>query len=137
MAVKMRAGFSVMEALVAIAIIAIAMIPLFELQRSLAQSTARLQTTTERLDIEASALAFLQVVDPLAEPSGSLEIGAWTLIWDSQLIATEANADGYLGAGLYSVYLYDIEAELARGSTQYEFTIRRLAWRQTRNPFDF
>jgi hypothetical protein len=133
----MRAGFSIMEALVAIAIIAIATIPLFELQRSLARSTARLQTTTERLDVEASALSFLQVVDPIAQPTGRLEIGAWNLAWAAEPIATEINADGYLGPGIYSIYLYEIEAELTRGSIQRTFTVRRLAWQQSRNPLDF
>ena len=137
MATRIRPGFSVMEALVAIAIIAITMIPLFELQRSLSQSTARLQTTAERLDVEASALAFLQVVDPVAQPTGRLEIGAWTLDWDSQLVSMEADGDGYLGPGLYSIYLYDIEAQLTRGGSQQNLVIRRVAWLQTRNPLDF
>lgn len=137
MAVRTRPGFSVMEALAAIAIIAITMIPLFELQRSLSQSTARLQVTAERLDVEASALAFLQVIDPVAEPTGRLEIGAWTLSWESQLVAMEADADGYLGPGLYSIYLYDIDAQLTRGDSQQDLVIRRVAWRQTRNPLDF
>ncbi|MHA6288825.1 hypothetical protein [Maricaulis sp. CAU 1757] len=132
-----RDGFSVMEALVAIAVIAAAMIPLFELQRSLANSTARLQATAARLDVEASALAYLQAIDPIGQPEGELVISEWTLTWQSELIASEPFADGYLGAGLYDISLYQINAELTLGEVSRPISLRRVAWLQSRSPLDF
>lgn len=129
-----RAGFSIMETLVAIALLAIAVIPLYALNQTLAQSAARLQTTTALLEAEESALAYLQAIDPVLEPEGELVLGEWRLSWTTQPVAIEQNADGYLGPGLYSVGLYEISATLERGERRRSFTLRRVSWVQSRDP---
>lgn len=130
-----RAGFSIMETLVSVALLSIAIIPLYTLQQTLAQSAARLQETTERVEAQESAIAYLETLDIYASPEGQTELGEWTLSWTSQVIAFEENADGYLGPGLYSIGLFEISARLERGTQQYDYTVRRVGWLQTRSGF--
>jgi general secretion pathway protein I len=134
--VKSRPGFSVMETLVSVALLAIAVIPLYALQQTLADSAARLQTTAAALEAEESALALLQAIDPIAEPDGEMMLGEWRLTWTSTKLAYEANADGFYGQGLYAIGLYEIEARLERNGAEREFTLRRVGWVRLRDPLD-
>jgi general secretion pathway protein I len=130
-------GFSILEALVAIAVLAATLLPLYHMQSTLADAAYRAEGLRAAIEAESNALAYLQLVDPLEEPDGETEIGGWTLSWTSQLLANEENADGYMGGRLYSVWLYEVEATLSRGSRERELTVRRLVWRRTGNPLPF
>lgn len=130
-------GFSILEALVAIAVLAATLLPLYRMQSTLADAAYRAEGLRAAIEAESNALAYLQLVDPLDEPDGDVEIGGWTLSWTSQLLANEENADGYLGGGLYSVWLYEVEATLSRGDRERELTVRRLVSRRTGNPLPY
>ena len=132
-----RPGFSVMETLVAVALLAIAIIPLYAFQQTLANTSARLQTASALLDAQESALAVLQSVDLIAQPSGEMDLGEWRLSWQSRELASEQPADGFLGSSIWGVGLYEVEATLERGSSRHDFQIRRVAWVQVRDPSQF
>jgi general secretion pathway protein I len=132
--IKVRPGFSVMETLVAVALLAIAVIPLYAFQQALADSAARLQTTAMALEAEESALALLQAIDPIAEPEGEMMLGEWRLTWTSTELAYNPDAEGVFGRGLYAIGLYEIRAELERNGTVRSFTLRRVGWRRVRDP---
>ena len=82
--IRTRPGFSVMETLVAVALLAIAILPLYAFQQTLADTAARLQTASALLDAQESALAVLQTIDPIAEPQGEMDLGEWRLSWESR-----------------------------------------------------
>lgn len=126
-----------METLVAVALLAIAIIPLYAFQQTLANTAARLQTASALLDAQESALAVLQTIDPITEPEGEMELGVWTLRWSSRELASESPADGFRGASIWAVGLFEIDAVLDNGRTQHQFTLRRVGWRQVRDPLDF
>jgi Tfp pilus assembly protein PilV len=135
--IRTRPGFSVMETLVAVALLAIAIIPLYAFQQTLANTAARLQTASDLLDAQESALAVLQTIDPIAQPSGDMQLGDWRLSWESRELASESPADGYLGVSIWRVALFEINATLERENTQRNFTIRRVGWVQVRDPTGF
>lgn len=135
--IRTRPGFSVMETLVAVALLAIAIIPLYAFQQTLANTAARLQTASDLLDAQESALAVLQTIDPIAEPSGDMQLGDWRLSWESRELASERPADGYLGSSIWGVGLYEVQATLERGETRRDLTIRRVGWVQVRDPTRF
>ncbi|WP_306017371.1 hypothetical protein [Oceanicaulis sp. MMSF_3324] len=126
-----------METLVAIALLAIAVIPLYAFQQTLANTAARLQTASELLDAQESALAVLQTIDPIAQPSGEMDLGEWRLSWQSRELASERPADGFLGNSIWGVGLYEIDATLERGDTRHEIRFRRTGWVQVRDPVRF
>ncbi len=135
--IRTRPGFSIMETLVAIALLAIAVIPLYAFQQTLANTAARLQTASELLDAQESALAVLQTIDPIAQPSGEMDLGEWRLSWQSRELASERPADGFLGNSIWGVGLYEIDATLERGDTRHEIRFRRTGWVQVRDPVRF
>jgi len=126
-----------METLVAIALLALAIIPLYSFQQTLADSAARLQGAAAALEAEESALAYLQAIDPIAEPEGEFLLGEWRLSWSSREIASEAPANGYLGSSYYRISLVEISAKLEKDSLERTFILRRVAWVQIIDPFSF
>ena len=132
-----RPGFSIMETLVAVALLAIAIIPIYAFQQTLANTAARLQTASALLDAQESALAVLESIDPLAEPEGVMDLGDWRLSWQSRELASERPADGYLGTSIWGVALYEIDATLVRNETRHTFTIRRVGWVLVQDPTPF
>ncbi len=135
--IRTRPGFSVMETLVAVALLAIAILPLYAFQQTLADTAARLQTASALLDAQESALAVLQTIDPIAEPQGEMDLGEWRLSWESRELVSEQPADGYLGSSIWGVGLYEINATLERGETRQEMSFRRVAWVQVVEPARF
>ncbi|HBU63415.1 MAG: hypothetical protein CMH91_13190 [Oceanicaulis sp.] len=135
--IRTRPGFSVMETLVAVALLAIAILPLYAFQQTLADTAARLQTASALLDAQESALAVLQTIDPIAEPQGEMDLGEWRLSWESRELVSEQPADGYLGSSIWGVGLYEINATLERGETRHEMNFRRVAWVQVVEPARF
>lgn len=134
---RTRPGFSVMETLVAVALLAIAVIPLYAFQQTLAGTAVRLQNASDLLDAQESALAVLQTIDPHSEPQGEMDLGDWQLSWSARELASEHPADGYLGSSIWGVGLYEINATLERGETRHDMSFRRVGWVQVRDPARF
>ena len=121
-------GFSTLEALVAIAILGIALVPLLSFQGQLTSGSLRLEARAQRLAAEQVAYDYLGLIDYSKQATGTLEIGdGWVLSWSSQ-------PEGPLqpvryGAGLSSRYSYqvlDISATISKdeqGSVSLQRTI--------------
>lgn len=132
-----RDGFSVMETLVAMALLAIAVIPLYALLQTLADGAARIESTSQMLGVEESALAILETFDPMAEPEGEQMLGDWRLSWTSELIASESPATGYMGSSIYQLSLFDVTATLQQGARVRTIELRRVGWVQVTDPLTF
>lgn len=129
-----RDGFSVVEVLASVALIAIAIIPLYQLQRTLSDAAIRLERAQEILEIQNSALAFLNTVNPAEAPEGATPIGDWQMSWTSEQLAFEPDAEGFQGQSNYAIGLYEITVVLQREDTRREFNIRKVGWILIRNP---
>lgn len=129
-----RPGFSVMEALVSIAILAIALIPLYQLQRTLADASFRLDWSLERSSLKSSATAYLAALNPAEQPSGTVDFGAWSLAWSSTLLNEEAAPQGPSGFSNFALGLYRIEARVSAQQGEFLFTVDQVGWRLVRDP---
>lgn len=84
MRARAETGFSTLEVIAAVAIIAIALVPIATLQIQLARSQARLAETHEQTTAVQNALAMLREVNPMTEPNGQRGLGGQTtLTWSS------------------------------------------------------
>lgn len=129
-------GFTLLEAVVALAILAAAGLALFA---AISQSVQMLGRAERAREIDAAmrnVLAVLEDIDPMQAPSGERRIGSFELRWRAEPIEpVRDNATGYLQPGLYEVGLYRLELQLWRGSTlEHETQVRRAGFRQVREP---
>lgn len=129
-------GFSLLEAVVALAILAAAGMALFASISQSIQMLARAETARTQDAALRDALAVIEQVNPMEEPSGEESLGQYALRWESTLVEPELDgATGHLQLGLYRLGLYEVRVELVLdGSPVREAIVRRTGFRQVRVP---
>ena len=69
-----RAGFSLIEALVALAIASVCLLAIFGLQQQLARSQVRYEVAQARAQTRRNILALVRDLNPAAQPAGAVEL---------------------------------------------------------------
>lgn len=128
------AGFSLIEALVALAIAAMALAAVFTLQRQLAEGEQRHTRTLQLVTLQKNALALTRDLNPTAEPTGAVQLaGGQTVRWTSQpLTPPRTNTSLPAGEGAFEVRLYRVRVDIADSSGRRlgGLDIDRVGWRR-------
>ena len=129
-------GFTLLEAIVALAILSAGGMALFAAMTQSVQMVNRAEQAREDDTALRNAMSWLEQVNPMQAPDGSMPLGEYELRWTSRLVEpVRPGATGYLEPGLYDVGLYELELQLWRGDTlRRELPVRRVGWRQARQP---
>lgn len=129
-------GFSLLEAIVALAILASVGMALFAAMNQSLSMVARAEKVRERESALRNAVAWIQVVNPAQQPRGEHELGDLRLRWTSEPVEPPRDAaTGHERAGLYRVGLYKMRLELDRdGQPLAEIELRRVGYEQVREP---
>jgi type II secretory pathway component PulJ len=133
-----REGFSLIEALVALAVASMALIAIFALQQQLAQGQLRHQRALELVRLQRNALALTDELNPTLQPAGELVMaGGQRLRWTSRPLTaprTQLDIGANAGEGRYELRLYRVEAQILdpRGRYLGSLGFDRLGWRPLR-----
>jgi general secretion pathway protein I len=124
-------GFSVLEAIIAIAILAIAFLPLLGLQTQMTRTTLALERNTQLMEAKRSALAYIQALNPMRDPQGNLDLGHAQMHWNAVQISQERPAMKMGGTkGRFMVALYDVEVTLTFDTQRTQnFSVHATGWR--------
>lgn len=127
-------GFSLLEAIVALTILATAGLALFAAMNQSVQMVSRAEKSREADSALRNAMAWMETVNPAQTPEGEQKLGEVTLRWTSEPVEEPRDAmTGYLQAGLYRVGLYQVRLELLRdGRPMAETSMRRVGYVQVR-----
>ena len=129
---KRVAGFSLLEALVALAIAALCLIPLMSLQRTYVDGQRRHEAALQRAEIQKNALVILRQINPTDEPQGQAVMAPdLTLSWTATEISDLKTSTGFpSGDGQYQVQLYRLDASVSRGDRKVvpDFSVERVGW---------
>lgn len=114
MRAKRESGFSTLEVIAAVAIIAIALVPIATLQIQLTRSQARLaEAHTESTDVH-NAMALLRDINPMAAPSGARRLDHQsTLTWTSAAASPRRQSTTPPG---FEVQLYRVSGVIQRAN---------------------
>ncbi|MBS0226981.1 MAG: hypothetical protein JSS25_11645 [Proteobacteria bacterium] len=136
MRAERNAGFALLEAIVALAILAAAGLALFAALTQSLRMVDRADSARERVQLMRNALAMIDTINPMERESGSAEIGEYTLTWHATpLEPPQDGANGTLAPGLYLVGLYKVDCKLTlRGARVQDFSVRQAGYRQVRQP---
>ena len=128
-----QAGFSLLESLVAIALIAAALLPLLALQGQLTRTVLAVERAGIGAEDMTSALSFLRTLNPTMKPQGSEPLGDAVLSWTARPVSEERPVLDQGGApGRFMMQLYDVDAAIDYDDgRRFEFTVRALGWRAT------
>lgn len=130
-----KTGDGLLEALAALAILAVALASLLDVEQQFARSARQRLGMIATADLERSALVLLRDLNPESEPQGGASLGpASRLVWTSTpLSAFHPNTNGLTGVGAFEVRLYRVDARIldAQGRQVTRFRIDRPGWRRT------
>ena len=130
-------GFSLLEAIVAMVLISVAGLALFSWINTSFISLNRTQEANARAAAETNALQFLQTVNPMAKPVGSIMLGKLKLDWRAKLLTEpRLNLTDSEAPGPFTVALYAVEAtfEELPEVPSTPFSVRLIGY--DRVPFD-
>jgi general secretion pathway protein I len=127
-----QSGFSLLEALVAIAIVALALAPILNLQAELARDAARQNTMALEATATQNALALLSTINPMTNREGQVRTGAMQVRWraSAQSTPVRSTLQG-AGEGAFMVQQFQTEVVIYRedGARLTGFTVEQLGWR--------
>ncbi len=125
----LQAGFSVVEALVAVAIMAVAILPLATLQGQVSRTAGRWQQMQLSLAAERSAMAMLRDLNLMEAPEGALDLGGGRVLrWQARPISSAVATN----SGEFSVVLYAVEAQVTDDHDREiaKFSVDQVGWRR-------
>ena len=134
----MKRGFSLIEALVALFIAAMALAGVLELQRQLADGQQRYERALMVAGLQRDAIALLTEVNPTATPQGTATLTAGRSVrWTSTARAEPVLNTGEIRTGRrFEMRLYRVEATVLDrdGSALGFLAFDRVGWRKLEAP---
>ena len=125
-------GFSLLEAIVALILIATTGMALFSWINTNLITLHHVQQTQQRHEAIRNALAFIDTINPLEKPQGEESVGLYIFRWEAYAVRLPKD-----GKGLYQLGLYDTEVEVFSDKELLaRFTLRQVGFKQVRQPFD-
>jgi len=123
-----RSGFSLIEVVVAMVLIASVGMGLYAWINTNLISLNRVQAHNERREAVLNALAFMEQINPMETPSGEATLGAYNIHWEAQLV--EPAQDG-VGASGHRLGLYNTRVRLAKeGAEETMFRLRQVGYQK-------
>lgn len=132
-------GFTLLEAIVALAVIALALIPLVTYIAQAADGLYRAAESNDRSLAMQGALALMDPVNPMAEPQGQLPLDdKISMAWSSD-VAVNPNSGVLVGGGLsnFKVGFYVVHVTLSRpeASPWFSFDLRKVGYQRLNGGF--
>lgn len=134
MARRTNAGFSLLEALVALVILAGVGMALFELLIVQIRGLDHVNRVTASELAKRNALAYIEHINPMLRPQGSVGFEDYAIRWTSEAIFPLRDSVAHpAGTGLYQVGLYRLDVVIEQGRERIaDFTVRQVGYQQVR-----
>lgn len=133
---RRQAGFTLLEALVALTLVASTGLALMAWINTSLQAVSRLQERDAEAQLKLAAVQLIQTVNPSLRPEGELRIGTVELRWRSKPAGPATVSAGFGGAGVgqYTMQLFEADVLARDADTAVEVTFRAtlLGYRNTR-----
>ncbi len=130
------AGFTLLEAIVALTVMALALIPLITFIAQSADQLTRAAEVNERSLTAQSVIALMEPVNPMAEPEGSLPLDDEVEVsWRAEAIAPPSEG-AILGTLLngYRIGFYGVTVAVSRNREPwFDFTMRKVGYQNMRS----
>lgn len=127
-------GFTLLEAIVALVLLASTGIALLSWINTNLMSLQRVQQAQQRQQAIQNALVFMETINPLEKPQGKETIGIYQIDWN--VTAIELPKDGVTSIGgisLFQVGLYETEVKvMVKKDLLAQFTLRQTGYKQVR-----
>lgn len=117
-------GFTLIEAIVALVLIATTGMALFSWINSNIMTLNRVQLTNAENAATSNILDYMNTVNPMATPDGTARLGAYSIDWKSVAIVDLRDGAGYpYGVSLYQFGLYQTKITIKKTSGEFWFAL--------------
>jgi general secretion pathway protein I len=132
---RKQQGFTLIEAIVAMVLIATTGMALFSWINSNIITLSRVQDINATNTATANALEYLNTINPWATPEGKTELGPYQMNWKA--IATTETRDGVAypySIGLYQINMYQTKVSLQKpdGQFWFAFELQQVGYKKVR-----
>lgn len=128
------AGFTLLEAIVAMVVMATSLLALYGWLSSSTIGLNRAQAQTRAVGDARSALALVETINPMSEPTGERELPPLRVRWRSTPVAERRPGLSRIGMTTqFDFILYQVEVEVLRdGEPVRDFSFRKAGWEVVR-----
>lgn len=129
-------GFTLLEAIVALVLVATVGMALLNWLNTLLTSVNSMQQAQRRTEATRNALALLDQINPMLTPTGQREVGIYTFRWQAEPLRPALDGVNNLGAqGLYKLNLYQTQLDvLYQNQLVTRLSLRQVGYEQVRLP---
>ena len=114
---RRAAGFSLLETVVAMAVLSVAGMALFGLFNSSLIALTRADDVSAQVPVVRRAVAILSTIDPDKQQQGNFVMGDHEVAWTATLVEPKREGQGALGGrGPYRLGLYELEFRISHGN---------------------
>jgi len=129
---RLRRGFTLIEAIVAVAIIGMTVLPIMLLiSESLTQLSRAANASSRSIAME-SILALIDPINPLSTPAGAIDMGSYSFSWSSTVLVNP-NETIQVRTGLagYKVGFYNVEVNVQKEDDDwFNFSARKVGYQR-------
>lgn len=133
---KRQQGFTLMEAIVALVLIATTGMALFGWINSNIVALSRVKERNSENAATMNVVEYMNNINPMSMPEGRADMGAYTLSWTSRAVDDIVDGASYpLGISLYQLALYESKISVDRSDGQHWFdlTMRQVGYKKVRS----
>ena len=129
-------GFSLLETVVAMAVLAVAGMALFGLFNSNLIALTRAEDVSAQVPVVRRAVALLSTVNPMERNQGRFAMAEHEVVWTATLLEPMRHSQAAMGGrGPYRVGLYEIEFHIREGNRELgSWRTRQVGHRDLRAP---
>ena len=134
-------GFTLLEAIVAMVIVSVLSMSLYSWLNVSYVSSNRAIEALDVTDVVVSARAYIEKINPMAQPDGTYQLGEYYIKWSSTPITDIAPAYNGGSPGLFDIALYQVDVELIKGNVEESknvvglYSVELIGYHRAREPF--
>ena len=103
------AGFTLVETLVALAILSACLLAFYEFLASAQNGAAAVQRAAAAHDRQQNALSLATALNPMDAPEGNFDLGEYRIRWRTELLTAPRQSSGFPnGKGRFTIALYRV-----------------------------
>jgi general secretion pathway protein I len=133
---RAQRGFTLIEAIVALVLIATTGMALFSWINTNIITLNRVQLANAQSSATANVLDYMAGINPMATPQGSATLGDYRITWDATVEEAPRDGAGYpYGVSLYQIALYQTKVTVLQAGDKpwFDFTLTQTGYKRVRS----
>lgn len=129
-------GFTLIEAIVALVLIASVGMALFSWINTNIITLNRVQEINVQSEATRNIIEYMNAVNPMITPEGEVDFGSYRATWQAEISTDVKDGANYpRGVGLYQLAMYrtNINAKKASGEPWFELALQQVGYKKVRD----